>query len=579
MRIPRLYSIALTLLLPLTTFAAVHHVPPGPAEAITRAIAAAAPGDIIQLQPGTYHGTVRVTRSGEPERPLIIAGIASGTTTKPVIDGGAEPGSRKRNQAFAFENVSWVTLQDVEIRNAWTDAITINDSSYISILRCDILETGQHAISARGDRSHHILIDACKWTQDTRVYTTWDWAELHHGVFKHYNGGIYGGGAAAGGAVIRHNNAGYGFNGLRWWLGEATGAQARHQSNIEIYDNHFHHFRDNVIEPENFTWNLHVYHNRLDSCPRGVFSIDGVAGGEIYIYGNTGRWDQDGATEVRAWTVYKFADYNKKETLNYPLHIYHNSFAYGAAFARGSKVRKADDHLRHFNNAYTHQGDSHLGLIEWPGQDCQFDHDISSAPFQPDVSAAGYETHGIAATDPKFVDPARNDYRTAPDSAARDAGKIIDGFTLWHTGRAPDAGAYDGDQPVYGPPFLYREPPGGALYKERPRIVRIFARDTTLAVFFSTPLEPASLTPKTIQLKAGTTPLTVRSARFPLADQTQAVLLELDALPADATQLDITFATLPRGLNGESGTMWAADTRVVRIPANATLTGLMARLF
>lgn len=581
----RIFRLLPAALLPLTLSAAIHHVPPGPASTIEAAIARAQPGDVIQLQPGVYHGTVRITQSGAPENPIVIAGLASPAAgPKSIIDGGAEPGMKKRNQAFVFENVSWITLQDVEIRNAWTDAISINDSSYISILRCDILETGQHAIAARGDRAHHILIEGCTWTQNKQVYTTWDWTELHHGTLKHYNGGLYGGGAAAGGVVIRYNNAGYGFNGLRWWLGDTTGAQARHQSNIEIYDNYFHHFRDNIIEPENFTWNLHLYHNRLDSCPRGVFSFDGMTGGEIFLYGNTGRWSQDGATESNAWTVYKFNNYQQKPSLTHPLYLYHNSFDYGTAFARGSKVRKANDHLRHFNNAYQHQGASHLGLVDWPGEDGQFDYDISSAPFQPPILAAGYEAHGIGATSPGFVDPTNNNYRTTTDSAARNAGKVIDGFTLWYTGKAPDMGAYEDGQIVYGPPFLYRDPPGGALYQEKPRIVRIFARGTTLAVFFSTPLEPASLTPSTIRLSpagSGTpaAPLVVRAINFPVPDQTHIATLELSSLPSTATQLDIHFSTLPQARNGESGTMWAADTRLVRIPANAVLSGIMRAVF
>ncbi len=577
-----LLSLVFSLILSISMRAAVYQVPPGPAETITEAIAKAQPGDVIQLQPGIYHGTVRITRSGAPERPIVIAGQAQ---NKPVIDGGAEPGMKKRNQAFVLENVSWITLQDIEIRNAWTDAIAVSDSNYISILRCDIIESGQHAVATRGDRTHHILIEGCTWTQNTKIYTTLDWAELHHGAYKHYNGGLYGGGAAAGGTVIRYNNAGYGFNGMRWWLGDKTSALARHQANIEIYDNHFHHFRDNIIEPENFTWNLHIYHNRLDSCPKGVFSIDGVAGGEIFIYANTGRWSQDGAPEPNAWTVYKFGNYTQKDSLTSPLHIYHNSFDYGAAFARGSKVRKANDHLRHFNNAYHHQGAAHLGLVDWPGQDCQFDYDVSSASFSPSVLAAGYEPHGIGAGDPQFADTAQNDYRIPAASPARDAGKVIDGFTLWHTGKAPDAGACENGRRVYGMPFLYRDPPGGALYKERPRIVRIFARGTTLALFFSAPLEPASLTPKTIHLASvedtASPPaaIAVKSVRFPLQSQTHIAVLELDALPATAARLDVRFETLPQSLNGERGTMWAADTRLVRIPDDAVLTGIMPAVF
>lgn len=568
--------------------ATVHLVPPGPAENISAAIARAQPGDTVQLQPGVYTGTVEIAASGLPERPIIVAGLAPGASAKAVIDAGGEPGMRRPNQAFSLKNAAWITLQDIEIRNAWTDAITLDNSSYVSILRADIVRCAQHAVLTRGAGTHHVLIEGCTWIQDERVYTKWDWAELHHGDLKHFNGGIYGG-SGAGGAVIRNNTIGYVFNGLRWWLDQSQGASRRHQSNIEVYDNYFHHCRDNILEPEVFTWNLHLYHNRLDSCPQGAVSIDRVTGGEIHFYGNTGYFAADGyklksgdSSEGRAWTVFKFHNYDGNAALDAPLRINNNSWAYHSAFVRGSKVRKANDHVLHFNNAYLHlDGRGSFGLVEWPGKFCEFDYDISSQPFHTDVAKAGFEQHGKDNADPLFAAPAENDFTLSPGSPAIDAGKVIDGFTLWYVGAAPDAGAREAGQPVYGTPFLHRDPPGGALYAERPRIVRVFARGTTLVVFFSTPLDPKSVSRDglSLRLDGDTNPVAIRNARFPVADHTEALVIGLAApLPAAASRVHTAFKTAPVGLNGEPLTAWAADLRIVRIPENATPVGLMLNL-
>lgn len=563
----------------------VHVVEPGPAEAVSVAIAKAKPGDIVQLRPGVYTGTIEVRVSGEPDRPIVIAGLEPGATEKAVIDGGASPGRRQNNQAFRIDDASWITVRDLEIRNAWTDVFLIQNSSYISIQGCDI-RGGMHVVAVRGAATHHILAEGCVWVQEEAIYSGLDWAELHHGELVHYNGGFYGGSGAdaAGGAVIRRNKIGYAFNGIRWWLGNDAVALRQAQSNIEIYENDIHHIRDNAIEPERFTWNLHVYHNRLDSCPRGVVSIDDVTGGEILFYGNTGRWVRDGAEEARPWTVYKFHNYGQKAELDHPLRLYNNSWFYGMAFARGSRVRKANDHVIHFNNAYAFVPDTdqngnanwHMGLADWPGKHSQFDYDMAAAPWHATLIEAGFEKNGFPDTDPSFRAAADNDFRLTPESPARGVGKVIEDFHLWHLGDGPDIGAYQGEQRTYGLPFVYREPPGGALYEERPRVVRVFGRGDKLVVFYSTPLDAATLDAQRIRLNADGRAVTVRDARIPSAEHAQAVVLTLaGAPPVEATTVEFESHGGVRGVNGQSATHWGADTRHVRIPDDAVLVGAM----
>lgn len=579
---PLLFLIVATV---VPALAAVHYVPPGPAEAISGAISKAEPGDVIQLSPGVYTGTVDVKVSGEPENPIVISGLASGQTQKAVIDAGGEPGRKLTNQAFRFHNAAWVTVQDLDIRNAWTDVFQITDSSYLSILRCDI-KGGMHVLSAQGAGTHHILAEGCVWVQDELIYLAGeDWGELHHGNLVHYNGGFYGGSGsdAAGGVVIRNNKIGYAFNGIRWWPGREAAEGRQVQSNIEIYDNYFHHIRDNSIEPELFTWNLHIYHNRLDSCPRGPVSIDGLAGGEILFYGNTGLWARDGAEEERPWTIYKFGNYGdeKKGELDFPLYLYNNSWHYGQAFVRGGKVRKANDHVHHFNNAYTFiSPENHMGLNQWVGQNCRFDYDMAAAPWHPDLIAAGFEKNGIPDTDPRLRSVEENDFRLKADSPARGAGRVIEDFHLWYLGDGLDIGAYQGEQRTYGMPFVHRDPPGGSLYEEKPRVVRIFKVGDELAVFFSTQIDADTLNPGSIRLNVDGGSVSVRSARIPDPAYAQAVVLTLEeALPESAEIVSLTFAPELRGVNGQPATTWAADLRLVRVPRAATLVGLMDRLF
>ncbi len=562
--------------------ARVIDVPPGPAASISEAVAKAEPGDVIQLQAGTYTGTVEISRSGVPDKPITIAGAAGENRT--VIDGQGEPAKGRKNEAFRITDSGWLVIRDIDTINCWTNIVALRNSAYISIQSCRFLNCGNTAVSANGPGTHHILVENCTWSQDERVYSTWDWTSVHHEALDHYNGGLYGGSDAAGGCVIRFNTVHDVFNGLRWWLKDAQAAEQRYQTNIEIYDNTFTRCRDNCIEPEVFTWNLHIYHNQLNSCPAGVFSIDGIAGGEIYVYGNTGRWDpkdrpgpKSGVLSgTTSWAVFKFGNYGSKAVLDAPLYIYHNSWFYDRIIPRGRQVRKAEDHVIQYNNAFLHQT-GHMGLDEWPGKDCIFDYDISSQPWSADVIKFGFEQHGIPDTDPKFLAPAEGNFRLAADSRAIDNGRVIDDFTLWHSGAAPDMGAYEDGQPVYGMPFLHRDPPGGALYQEMPRIVRIFSRGRDLVIFFSAPLDPASFTTGSLALSSKGTPLKIESVRFGDPRQTQAVTVRLEEPPA-GDRLDVSWGgKTPMGINGQNATLWAADTRIVPIPASAVLHGLMAQ--
>jgi MYXO-CTERM domain-containing protein len=543
---------------------------PGSASAIATAVNGAQPGDVIELGAGTYTGLATITASGSPEVPIVIR-AADGASV--VWDGGASPGDTDRG-ALVLDGASWINVEGIRFVNAWLNVIELRDSSYVTIREAHFDDTGQYAVWTDGHGTHHVLIEDCEWSQEERVYTEWDWTELHHGSLGHYNGGVYGGREGAGGAVIRRSYIHHVFNGTHWWLNDGHGDQS--QTNLEIYDNRFRYARDNHIEPEVFTYNMHVHHNVLDDCPAGVFSIDQVAGGQIVAYGNTGRFSVPSADRTYPWTLFKLAQY-VDGYLTEPFHVLHNSFHYRRIFASTDTPEdRADDHVWHYNNAYLHLDDRDIGLTGWKGQDGRFDHDCSSSPWPAFVTDQGWEEHGVVG-DPQFVDSANGDYSLSSSSPCIDAGRVVDDFTLWYEGSAPDIGAMESGRPVYLTPFEYREPPGGAVYAEKPRIVRSFARGCELAVYFSTALDPSSLSADAISLTVDESPVEVVAVAFPA--NPRAPVLTLSAAVPDGAELGFEFSPLPTGANGETATMWAAELRAVEIPAGATLVGDMTSMF
>jgi parallel beta helix pectate lyase-like protein len=556
-------------------------VSPGSADDVTRAIGRAQPGDVIELRSGTYSGTIEVRRSGRPEQAIIITAASGASVT---IDGGVDPrvnptfsgedwgetsGTPLDNQGIRIIDSDWIVIRGLRFVNCWTDAIRIQRSSYITIQDCNMDKCGQHAVSCLDFSSHHILIEGCRWTQDRRTWTEWDWLEMHHRSLWHFCGGLIGVRWGSD-TIVRRNHVSYVYNGLTW---SPENSKGEGQSNIEVYENVFEYCRDNIIEPEGYVFNMHVYHNVLNSCPRGTFSIDRVNGGDLWIYGNTSRYDENDCADDFWWTMFKFyKDFTSQGYLNLPLRIYNNSWETGPVFG---DVKRGEDHVYHVNNAMSFvTGD--FGRPAAHGIDWICDYDISSVPWSSQVTSKGFEMYGIVG-DPLFKNVARDDFRLQPGSPGIDAGTIIDGFTQFYMGSAPDIGAYEDDLLVYGRPFIHIDPPGQRSHSERPRIVRCFARGDRLAIFFSANLVPGTIGPSDIYLSVRGMPITIEQVVYP--GNQRIMTLTLDRQINNESQLSLEFVNLPRGANGQAGTMWGANLIVAGIPEKAILLDEMALAF
>ncbi len=107
---PILYLLS-SILLANSARAATYTVDPtGPLTTITAAARLAAPGDTVQILPGTYHETVWLTRSGTADAPITFAAQTPGTVT---IDAAGLPAAVSSN----FGTTNWITLKNLTIQN------------------------------------------------------------------------------------------------------------------------------------------------------------------------------------------------------------------------------------------------------------------------------------------------------------------------------------------------------------------------------------------------------------------------------------------------------------------------------
>ena len=130
------------------------------------------PGDIIEIQPGTYYletPRIAVTRSGEPGRPIIIRGVVE-EGKPPVID--ASRTNVKRGIFRTEEPTHDVVFEDLELRNAWGSRLP--DRETYGVNAAAIYFQGNN-LTARRIHSHHnedgffsthasdnILIESCE---------------------------------------------------------------------------------------------------------------------------------------------------------------------------------------------------------------------------------------------------------------------------------------------------------------------------------------------------------------------------------------------------------------------------------
>jgi hypothetical protein len=455
-----------------------------PFGAISQAVEMSNPGDTIFLLAGRYKGTTIIKhKHGLPNLPITIT--AYDPRDIPIIDAMAEPTNTAFHPGIALDSCSWINISALKFENCWNSVIDIHQSPYISIQYCHFT-TGKWVVHPHGPDAHHTLVEHCTVHHPPQVWKGWSWLELHHGVVQYYNGGLMHPRRSGGGHVMRHNEIKNLFNGFR-----TRPASIKEDGNIEIYGNQFSNIRDNEFEPESWAWNMHYYQNDHINVHK-MFSIDGVEGGNIYIYGNTYTQDNDPWTNYQVSGIYKYKD----GPLTWPCYVFNNSFY---TTARVMKYGESSNHqMKHFNNAYQFfETKNAFRVVDWqPGY--AFDYDLINQDWSENIKIHQQEKNGLANTLAGFSDPAKGIFTLTKESAALDAGKVMHlpefEWTQSYSGQRPDIGAYENNKRVEGPPFRFSPSPEGAFYEEYPRISRHYFNDRYLLLYFSAPIANADFT-------------------------------------------------------------------------------------
>jgi hypothetical protein len=104
-----------------------------PYRGLTSAMDAAAPGTVLLLHRGVYDGPIRISRSGEPGRPIIWRAAGDGEA---IVDGGSPPDSRT-GTVIDVSGMHDVWFEGITIANAW-NGIKAHGAQRIVVRRCHI---------------------------------------------------------------------------------------------------------------------------------------------------------------------------------------------------------------------------------------------------------------------------------------------------------------------------------------------------------------------------------------------------------------------------------------------------------
>lgn len=462
------------------------------------------PGDIILVHAGLYKdnrfiyggfdrsiaaygtpfdGTYYLTQSGTPDKPIVIQAAGDGEV---IFDGDG------CHNLFNLMAANYNYFEGITVRN--TDVAfllgikNIGGASGFTLKHSRLEKIGRGVEDDwSGSKNFYIADNVFIGRHDPNRLQSWFtpavWAKFPGypaPITSEYAVKVYGQGH-----VVAHNYVANWHDGIDIaTYGDPDGTPnpiaARFPSSIDFYGNDFSNMADNCIEADGGARNIRVFENRCFNSAGGALSAQPAFGGPLYFYRNL---------------VYSATTGGPLKLIDTPagVLVYQNTFVgQGPRMGPASNVHFLNNlflgdgfadpvfNLRTYTNYST---SDYNGFRPNPGVDHSFE--WSSPPleavadYQHDPVIRSYKSleeyrgathqdeHSILVDYDVFINvrapdksdpqhlykPEEFDFRLKPGSAAVDAGTELPSITDNFSGRAPDLGAYELNQPLphYGP--------------------------------------------------------------------------------------------------------------------------------
>lgn len=433
---------------PMREAASARRVPVTDAASLRAALAAAAPGDVIELANGTYAGSFSIGASGTAERPIVIRGA---TRDGVILDGQGCDGCNVLEVYGSYVHVERLTIRAaVRALRFQGEGATGNVARWLRI------EDVVHGIGSRAGQRDFYVCDndldgrlVWPWTFEPDAGSHWD----DRGIDLNGDG-----------HVIGHNR-------LRGF-GDPIVNKTRLSRAWDVYGNDILDSYDGT-ELDEAAGNVRFFGNRWTNVMVPI-SLQPVFGGPAYVLRNVAFNAPEEQIKMKSLGAVEEPS---------GMLIWHNTFV-SPRIALNLQTPITQRGFRIENNLFVGPTAPAGRTVDWTAVvvDGVFDHD----GYYPDTGywfgtvdgtrrvfatlaearAAGVEPNGVALSLPIFeaglVGP-EGDGRTRHDpvgsfalaatSAAIDRGRAIPGVNAQAGGAGPDLGAWERGCPAphYGP--------------------------------------------------------------------------------------------------------------------------------
>ena len=432
---------------------------------LAAADAAAAPGDIFIVEPGSYGTKFVPTKDGTATRPIVYFGTDRATV---ILDGNGGTGSA--SNCVDLTGRRHLFFENLTLRNCLRP-VTLHNTAGIVIRGCTIEPIHQQLSTKAiyGDPVEDLYIG------DNTILMPGDWAGI--GRTGAYGTGGYGVEVVGHDIIVCYNTVVESWDALDVGGGDGSGARTY---NVDIYNNLVDRASDDASQADAVHQNIRIFRNRFLNSGSPT-SCQPSFGGPCYILYNEMFNTRIDPFKYHPETVY-FGDGDPQATSGM-VAMHNTSIGSKAAWYESGPWR----HARHRNNLLLGARPGIYSLYVADGQRGDLDYDgynrqqtnlvkYNGSPYTTLAglfAGAGQEQHGLEVTLGEFVQaswpvhpewewwqgygtpnsPAEFDLQLAAGSVAVDRGQILPNVNDGYTGAAPDLGCYERGRPVpwYGP--------------------------------------------------------------------------------------------------------------------------------
>ncbi|MFL6450871.1 MAG: hypothetical protein ACJ746_24800 [Bryobacteraceae bacterium] len=462
----------------------------------------AQPGDTILVHAGLYRperlnyvdplsapftGTWSLSLKGTAQKPITIKGAGDGEA---IFDGAGnhELFDVMATQHHIFEGL---TFRNTEVA-LFAGEKEVMGAVALTVRNCRFEDVGVGIWTENADSSDFFISDNLFLGREDRMRMIgWNQAgQRTAGIYpSHQLRSFFAVKVYGPGHVIAHNAVAYFHDAIDVSTYGPPESDLEHQaSSIDIYNNDIHLTNDDFIESDGGAHNIRVYQNRGVNAANNGLSAQPVFGGPVYFFRNVlYHVSTGGGFKLNAKPAGILAYQNTviaEQTASDPYanaHFRNNLFLGGDTPKRGIMTwANATANYSSDYNGYRPNRGVTLQYKWLAPENGKTDYEPKHTDWRifPTLSdfqkATGQEVHGIELDYDVFEhlsppDPAQRyrvyhamelNFRLNPKGKAIDAGVLLPTINDNFTGRAPDLGAIELNQPEphYGPRWITWEP-------------------------------------------------------------------------------------------------------------------------